>query len=382
MTDRRRSSPADRSGQPAFACASRRKRVGRLPLALLSLLSPLIIVPVLATGVPAVQARNARQRSSAVEAPARSGAATRAERRAAALAERQAAKTHPPRLTHTSRAGGSGRRGELHGHGPEREDAIVTSTCKVINWTYRRFPNLPANTVIEKITVGHYAAIFQTLTFNGEGHEVLTPINEPPGRARLDTHAKWRTNGARGHFDILSKKECPPAPSFTIEKLQRFASGGGDFTTAPLTATLHQTVEYEIVVRNTGNVPLVLSNFSDPRCDRGTLSGGQGETPLAPGPVPSMGDSTTYTCKHEVTSASAYDNYASVTATPPTGDGLPLSNTSNTVVVSAPVCRGSGGPPQHGRRPFQDGNDWCCDPPSRTHSSMLSQPLSVPVTLL
>jgi hypothetical protein len=87
-------------------------------------------------------------------------------------------------------------------------------------------------------------------------------------------------------------------------------------------------------VRNTGNVPLVLSNFSDPRCDGGTIEGGQGETPLAPGPMPSLGGSTTYTCRHVITGTAVYENTATVTATPPPSGGTPITPTSNTVVVN------------------------------------------------
>ena len=58
----------------------------------------------------------------------------------------------------------------------------------------------------------------------------------------------------------------------------------GEFTASPLTGKVGQTVDYEIVVKNTGNVPLTLSNFSydrahveaaitsDPDCDSGTVS--------------------------------------------------------------------------------------------------------------
>jgi len=120
----------------------------------------------------------------------------------------------------------------------------------------------------------------------------------------------------------------PPEPAFTLEKLQKLAGSAGGFTTGPVTGAIGQTVDYEIVVRNTGNEPLTLSSFADPRCDPGTLAGGPGETPLAPGL------STTYTCSHVLTGTGSYFNEASVTGTPP-GEP-PLTHTSNRVEALAP----------------------------------------------
>jgi uncharacterized repeat protein (TIGR01451 family) len=100
-----------------------------------------------------------------------------------------------------------------------------------------------------------------------------------------------------------------PEASFTIEKLQEIACTGSGFTAAPLTGAVGETVDYEIVVKNTGNVPLTLSSFTDVHCDAGTIAGGPGASPVAPGA------STTYTCSHLLASKGAYDNVAAVTAT-------------------------------------------------------------------
>ena len=48
----------------------------------------------------------------------------------------------------------------------------------------------------------------------------------------------------------------PPEPAFTIEKLQKLAGSAGGFTTTPVTGVVGAKVEYEIVVKNTGNEPL------------------------------------------------------------------------------------------------------------------------------
>jgi hypothetical protein len=101
----------------------------------------------------------------------------------------------------------------------------------------------------------------------------------------------------------------PPEPNFTIEKLQQIRGSASGFTTARLTGAIGQTVEYEINVSNTGNLPLIFSAFSDPRCDSGTIAGGPGEAALAPG------SSATYTCSHLITAVGTYINVASVTGT-------------------------------------------------------------------
>jgi hypothetical protein len=119
----------------------------------------------------------------------------------------------------------------------------------------------------------------------------------------------------------------PAEPAFTVEKLQKLASSAGAFTTQPVTGAIGDTVDYEIVVTNTGNVPLTLSGFNDPRCDPLTLAGGPGQTPLAPGL------STTYTCSHVLRSSGSYVNEATVTGTPQ-GEP-PITHTSNRVEALA-----------------------------------------------
>lgn len=117
-------------------------------------------------------------------------------------------------------------------------------------------------------------------------------------------------------------------PSFTIRKLQEIAGTSTGFTTETLTGAVGQTVDYEIIVQNTGNVPLALSSFADPRCDAGTISGGPGASSLEPGA------STTYTCSHLLGSTGQYVNVASVTATPPGEPPLTVSSHEVQVNVS------------------------------------------------
>ncbi|HTQ67561.1 MAG TPA: hypothetical protein VMI13_02610 [Solirubrobacteraceae bacterium] len=115
-------------------------------------------------------------------------------------------------------------------------------------------------------------------------------------------------------------------PSFTIEKLEKIV-GEGTFTAAEHTAEVGETVDYEVIVKNTGNVPLTFANFSDANCTN--IKGGPAKA-LEPG------ESATYTCEHTLAKTGPYSNQASVEANPPPGDGMPFTHNSNTVVVDVP----------------------------------------------
>jgi hypothetical protein len=220
----------------------------------------------------------------------------------------------------------------------ERENGVVKISCTQVSWTFRGFPDLPGNTVTEKLTIGHLPATLRTFTFDGTTGTDVVAINAPPGPGgagyKIDAWGKWTTNGFHGAFDIHAKVTCPAAPALAIEKLQQIAGAGGSYTSTPVTGQVGQTVDYEIVVRNTGNVPLSLGNFSDPRCDEETISGGPGVAELA------AGASSTYLCSHLLGTADRtsgrYLNAVTLTATPPEGEGSPISETSNTVEVQVP----------------------------------------------
>jgi hypothetical protein len=131
-------------------------------------------------------------------------------------------------------------------------------------------------------------------------------------------------------FTILPPQPTAEAPveepSFTIEKRQSIAGSGAAFTTARLEGTVGETVDYEILVTNTGTQAFALSDFTDPHCDEGTIAGGPGDNSVAPGAT------TTYTCSHVLGSTGIYINEATVTADPP---GSSLTETSNRVEVDA-----------------------------------------------
>src|SRR5205807_2242485 len=123
--------------------------------------------------------------------------------------------------------------------------------------------------------------------------------------APQDCGEGWLCRSLRRESNTVVAIVAPPAPAFTIEKLERIA---GSFTTATLSGKVGQTVEYEIVVTDTGDTLLSLSNFTDGRCDPGTIAGGPGAKALAPG------ESTKYTCTHVLTNADQiagrYENVA------------------------------------------------------------------------
>ena len=99
-------------------------------------------------------------------------------------------------------------------------------------------------------------------------------------------------------------------PAFTVEKLQEIKGSKAGFTTSELTGKIGQTVDYEIIVKNTGNVSLKFGKLSDANC---TSIAPSGEETIA------VGGEETYTCHHELTAVGSYSNEASDTGTPPEG---------------------------------------------------------------
>jgi hypothetical protein len=276
---------------------------------------------VLTLGAAAPLAPSAQARGAARPAAAREEAeALRAQRRQARLAHRL----------------------EMHafsGVVKEVDNAVITITCAGITWEYSGFPNAPGNTVTEKVTVAHVHLAPIEFAFNGETGSNFTPILAPPGHYTIDAGGRWNkqtANGLRGGFDVHTEAHCPAVPGLTAEKLQKIAGSGGEYTTGTLSGALGQTVDYEILVRNTGNVPLTLGSFTDPGCDAGTLSGGTAGEPLA------VEATTTYLCTHLLDSADqlsgSYSNTVTVTGTPPSGEGPALSAPTNTVVVTLPAA--------------------------------------------
>ena len=112
----------------------------------------------------------------------------------------------------------------------------------------------------------------------------------------------------------------PEEPEFTIEKLQRI-KGEVSYTVSELTGKLGQTVEYKIVIKNTGNMPLTFTPLEDTDCEGITPSG---TTELNPGKEES------FTCTHVLTAVGKYANKASIEANDP------IKGKSNEVIVNVP----------------------------------------------
>ena len=117
-------------------------------------------------------------------------------------------------------------------------------------------------------------------------------------------------------------------------KLEKDAAAGGGFTTGPITVVeqsghyVVHTIDYEIQVTNSGNVPLTLS-LDDSRCDAGTIQGPAVITGTLSGDVLSPGGQAQYTCSHRYVQGdpTTFTNTATVTGTPPSGP--PVSGTSS-----------------------------------------------------
>jgi hypothetical protein len=81
-------------------------------------------------------------------------------------------------------------------------------------------------------------------------------------------------------------------------------------------------------VKNTGNVPLTFSNFTDAGC--GPVTGGPGSGKVL------LRASSTYKCSHVLGEVGTYSNSATVTARRSPPSGPTVTHTSNIVVVNVP----------------------------------------------
>jgi SdrD B-like protein len=137
--------------------------------------------------------------------------------------------------------------------------------------------------------------------------------------------------------DAAEQASVTEHPGIKVVKEQQIAGSGQPFTTAPLSTTVGQQINYRITVTNTGDVPLALS-FSDPRCDAGTITGPTGN--LNPDRTLPSGGVAQYFCSHVVQAGDVpqLTNAATVTGQPPSGS--PVSGESSVVAnVAAQVVK-------------------------------------------
>jgi hypothetical protein len=277
-----------------------------------------------ASPTPATSPRQARREERAAARKAEHEAAL-AARKAEREAERRAARERrEARRAAKERTSSKG----LQNASRPRTRGDVEFSCTGVTW---RFTNFPAgsNTVAQVVRLYSPAGTITipgSFTFSGPSGATTTSFQAPAGVYKVDAWAKWTE--PKGSFDIIGKLACSPKPAMTVEKLQKIAVSTGPYTSAPVTGLIGETVDYEIVVKNTGNIPLTITSadVADPNC--GAISGGPSPQPLK------TGASATFTCTHVLTESGSYTNTADVSGSPP--EGPPIHATSNTVVVEVP----------------------------------------------
>ncbi len=177
----------------------------------------------------------------------------------------------------------------------------VEFSCKSVTLVFTGFPNMPNNTVHYKVTVDKVHVAEGNFTFNGPTGTDVVSVNVPPGHHSYDVAVKWKTNGFGGNEDHSLKGgiTCTPEPGLIVEKLQKIEGGSEGFTKDEISAITGQTIDYEMIVTNSGKEPLTVK-FSDPNCDEGTLVG-PSEPTLQPQLGSTQAEKATYTCSHKTT---------------------------------------------------------------------------------
>jgi hypothetical protein len=219
---------------------------------------------------------------------------------------------------------------------------FVEISCAGVTWHFRNFP-AGEHTITEIITIDGTRQKRNQFTFVGESATNTTYVEGTISatRHKIDARARWTNppgSTLEHGWDIISTRTCAPppppkeehVPAFAVEKRQEIEAPRARWIPGPVTGEVGQTVLYEIVVTNIGNVALTFNEgFSDPGCDPGTI-GVESKRPLEPK------ETRIFTCKHVLTMADllvgSYLNVAVVTGTPVDG-GAPISHRTNTVVV-------------------------------------------------
>lgn len=224
------------------------------------------------------------------------------------------------------------------------EQLTPTFDCSSVTFTYTGFPSATGVSVHEWITLEGQSIYEGDFSFVGPSGSNTVSVTLPPGHHALDARARWKVNGVFGDADrkLVGGLTCAAQPGFTIHKLQSVAGSAQAPTANPITAEVAQTLDYQIILSNTGNVPLALERFSDPGCDAGTISGGPGASALA------VAGTVAYECRHTLTTADQLAGVYRNTATAagrPSGGGGAITETSNTVVAYLAAGSNSSQPP-------------------------------------
>jgi hypothetical protein len=291
-----------------------------LTLAALSLTTAPALSATEGTTLSEAQANKALQRVQEREARRAQRKAEAEQLRRERIQEQLRARTR----AREKREEAGGKRHTPHGY--------VDITCATITWHFENFSK-GKHTITEITSIDGTHLPRVSFTFEGPTGSNVTPVGAAPGVHSIDAFAKWVDEGVRGSWDIDSRRTCGtgnPGASYVIEKRQKILGSLTGFVPTPLTGEVGKTIEYQIVVTNTGTEFLVISGFSDPHCDPGTIKGGL-EGPLGPG------ESALFSCTHVITpadqEAGSYTNTATVTGTP-FGGGEEKRQETNTVVVT------------------------------------------------
>ena len=153
-------------------------------------------------------------------------------------------------------------------------------------------------------------------TFKCESRKV-DPVTMPTNGGKKPLKIKL-TLTARGPGGKAKAKTTVTVTTadFKIEKLQR-VEGEASYTTGEVTAELGQGIQYELLVTNTGKLPLKFAALRDEGCE-GVSPSGSTEV--------KAGESETLTCRHTPTGLGRYANEASIEGNEGTG-----TKTSNSV---------------------------------------------------
>jgi uncharacterized repeat protein (TIGR01451 family) len=102
-------------------------------------------------------------------------------------------------------------------------------------------------------------------------------------------------------------------PGIAVDKKEKVDGSGGAFVDGPIQTHVGETIDYEMIVTNTGNEPLKVS-LTDVKCD-GTPAPPSGVNPATD--TLAAGASWTFTCSHVIVAAdgASYTNTVSVTGT-------------------------------------------------------------------
>jgi hypothetical protein len=215
--------------------------------------------------------------------------------------------------------------GPVHGFAGDTVDYQMTvintgNTDLVINFTDQECDSgtLSAPSVIS----GNYNAGTQTLASGGELQytcsHVLASTDASPfvNMANVVGTVPGTNQTVSAHDSVDALIDTP---GIRVVKLQRDGTSGA-FTSNDITASVGDTIYYEIQSTNTGNVPLKLS-LSDAHCDSGTIAGPVAVSGTLNGTTLEPHSVAQYTCWHVVSASDipSFTNVGTITGTPPSG---------------------------------------------------------------